>query len=191
MRKTFFVLLMLATVSFLLTSCGETAGNTNTPKNTTANNTAVNGMANTTSTGANPEAEVKKLIDDLAANLVKNDAAGLDKIYGDDYMLVTETGEVFTKAQRLEALKSGDLKFEDVSFSDVKVRGYGDTAVATASTAGKSINKGQTQEASYRVTLVFNKTAGGWRLVSSHLSPLPKAAKNKDTTKKDESNTNM
>ena len=126
----------------------------------------------------------------MSAALSKNDTAALDKLYADDYTLVTQTGEVTTKAQRVGAIKSGELKFENVAFSDVKVRGYGDTAVAIANSTGKSTTQGKTQETSYRITFVANKTKDGWRLVSAHLSPMPEAAKTDDSTKKDESNKN-
>lgn len=173
--------------SFILTSCGGAGGGntTNTAKN--AANTAANSATNSASSSANTDADVKKLVSDLAAALSKNDVAALDKIYGDDYTLVTQTGEVLTKAQRLDAIKSGDLKFENVVFSDVKVRGYGDTAVAIANSTGRSTNKGQTRDTNYRVTFVANKTKDGWRFVSAHLSPNAEAPKTADANKKDDS----
>lgn len=185
MRKVFSAFLMLMAASFLLTSCGSpAANNANAPKNTSANNAATT-AATATPSSANAEADVKKLVSDLAAALSKNDTAALDKIYADDYTLVTQTGEIATKAQRIEAIKSGDLKFENVAFNDVKVRSYGDSAVAIANTSGKSTNKGKVQETNFRVTFVANKTKDGWRMVSAHLSPMPEAAKTDDAKKDD------
>ncbi len=185
MRKICLVLTMLVSASFLLASCDSGGGNTNAPKNTAANNT----NSNTTTSSANTETDVKKLIGDLSDALSKNDAAALDKIYADDYTLVTQTGEIATKAQRIEAIKSGEIKFENVVFSDIKVRGYGDTAVAIAGSKGKSTNKGKTSETSFRITFVAHKTKDGWRLVSAHLAPMPEETKTDDSTKKETSNT--
>ncbi len=174
MRRSFVIAALFA-ASFLLASCDGGAGNSNAPKNTGANNTAA-----TTAPAANNEADVKKLVADLAAALSKNDAAALDKIYGDDYILVQQDGNVATKAERLAAIKAGDLKFENVAFNNVKVRSYGDTAVAMCDSSGKSTNKGKEVTTSYRITFVANKGKDGWRLVSSHLSPMPEAAKTDD-----------
>ena len=182
MKRIFLSLAMLISASFLLISCGDMAANTNKPANA-ANNAPTN-----TTSSASADADVKKLITDLSAALSKNDVAALDKIYADDYTLVTQTVEMFTKAQRLEAIKSGDLKFESVAFSDVKVRAYGDSAVAIAGSKGKSTNKGKTEETSYRITFVANKTKDGWRLVSAHLSPMPEAAKTDTADTKVETN---
>lgn len=188
MKKILFVLAMLMAASLLLTSCDTAGGNMNSPRNTAANNAATNTVTNTATSSANTEADVKKLVGDLAAALSKNDTAALDKIYADDYTLVTQTGEVMTKAQRLEAMKSGNLKFENVAFNDVKVRNYGDTAVAIANSTGRSTSNGKTQDTRYRVTFVAHKTTDGLRLVGAHLSPMPEAAKTDDSTKKDEAN---
>lgn len=178
MRRNFLGLTMLIAAAFVLTSCDLAANTTNKPANAAnTTNTA------TTTTTANHEADVKKVLADLAASLSKNDTAALDKIYGDDYTLVTATGEIATKAQRLEAIKSGDLKFENVAFDDVKVRSYGDSAVAIARSSGKSWNKGKEQNTSYRVTFVATKTKDGWRLVSAQLTNLEAPAKTDDASK--------
>jgi uncharacterized protein (TIGR02246 family) len=158
------LVIALALCSVLLISCDSGANTTTKP-------------ADTAPATVNHEADVKKLIGDLAASLSKNDVAALDKIYADDYTLVTQTGDVATKAQRLDAIKAGELKFENVTFNVEKVRSYGDMAIAIANSKGKSTNKGVTQDTNFRVTLAANKTKDGWRLVSAHLSSLPEAAK--------------
>jgi uncharacterized protein (TIGR02246 family) len=155
---------------------------------TTTNKPAANAPTHNAPAAVNHEADVKKFIDDFAAALSKNDAATLDKIFSDDYVLVTQTGDMVTKAQRLDAIKAGDLKFENVVFKIEKVRSFGETAVAIAGSSGKTTNKGKESTANYRVTLVLNKTKDGWRIVSAHLSPMPETAKTDDAAQKDEAN---
>jgi uncharacterized protein (TIGR02246 family) len=179
MRRLFGLSVLIA-ASLLIGACNGGTTNTNAPKNANVNTA-------TTAPAANNEADVKKLIGDLAAALGKNDAAALDKIYADDYVLVQQDGNVATKAERVGAIKSGDLKFENVEFKNVKVRSYGDSAVALADSSGKSTNKGKTVETAYRITFVAHKTKDGWRLVSAHLSPMAAGADDKkaDDSKKD------
>jgi ketosteroid isomerase-like protein len=174
MRRSILII-TLCSISALIASCDGGTGNANVPKNTSANNTAA-----TTAPAANNEADVKKLIADLAAALGKNDVAALDKIYGDDYMLVQQDGTIATKAERIAAIKSGDLKFENVAFNNVKVRSYGDSAVALCDSSGKSMNKGKEVTTSYRITFVAHKGKDGWHLVSAQLAPMPEAAKTDD-----------
>jgi len=182
--KKILAVLVLAFSGLALISCGDA---TVVPKNTTTSNNSA--PVNTApATSANADADVKKLISDLGAALSKNDVAALDKIYADDYTLVTATGDVATKAQRLDAIKSGDLKFENVSFSNVKVRTYGDTAVAIVDSTGKNTVKGKTSDTNYRVTFVANKTKDGWRLVSAHLVSREDATKTDDAAKTNDAN---
>ena len=182
--KKFLAGAVLAFGALILISCGETNV---APKKTDAamSNSATNNAPATT-TSANADADVKKLLDDLAAAVSKNDVAALEKIYADDYTVVTATGDVQTKAQRLEAMKAGDLKFSGVAFTDVKVRTYGDTAVAIATSTGTTTMKGAAADASYRVTFVANKGKDGWRLSSASLVPRADAAKKDEKTKTDD-----
>ena len=96
-----------------------------------------------------------------------NDTAALDRIYADDYTLVNIAGAVTTKAQRLAAIKSGELKYESVSVDEVNIRSYGDTAVVTDRATVKLQDKGQDLSGQYRVTLTFVKLKGAWQLVAA------------------------
>ena len=115
----------------------------------------------------NDEQAVRQLLDKLYAALGRNDAAALDRIYADDYTLVNESGVLTTKAPRLASIKSGELKFESVSFDDVKIRLYGNTAVATYHATFKAQSKGQDIGGQSRVTLTLVKIKGRWQLVAA------------------------
>lgn len=189
MRRLFGLAALLGS-ALLLGACNGGTTNTNAPRNTNGNTNTV-----TTAPAANNEADVKKLISDLAAALSKNDAAALEKIYADDYTLVSQDGTLATKAERINAIKSGDLKFENVEFKNVKVRSYVDSAVVIAESSGKSTNKGKAVNTAYRITFIASKTKDGWRLVGAHLSPMPAdiddkkaadGAKTDDSMKKDD-----
>lgn len=128
-------------------------------------------LSQPTRTGAsqkgNDEQAVRQLMDELYAALGRNDAAALDRIYADSYTLVNESGELTTKAPRLAAFKSGELKFESVSFDDMNVRLYGNTAVATYRVTSKGQFKGQEIGGQFRNTATFVKTKGRWQLVAA------------------------
>ena len=98
---------------------------------------------------------------------IAGDAATLDRIYADDYTLVNVSGIVTTKAQRLAAIKSGEIKYESVSVDEVNIRSYGDTAVVTDRATVKLQDKGQDLSGQYRVTLTFVKIKGTWQLVAA------------------------
>jgi ketosteroid isomerase-like protein len=182
MKKIFFTMTALIMSSFFMAACGDQgAGNAaNKPANAVTNSN--------TASSASSEADVRKFIGDLGAALAKNDAAALDKMWADDYTFVNPEGEVMTKAQRLDAVKSGAMKFESLTFNDVKVRMYGDTAVVNAKTSAKGTMNGKDNSGTSTATIVLVKGKDGWRVVLGHPSTSMPAGKTSETNKTAEAN---
>jgi len=118
----------------------------------------------------NDEQAVRQLLDEISTALGRADTAALDRIYADDYTLVNESGVLTTKAPRLAAIKSGELKFESVAFDEVNVRLYGNTAVATYRVTSKGQFKGQEIGGQSRATSTYVKMKGRWQLVAAQVS---------------------
>ena len=114
------------------------------------------------------EQEVRQTLDDLAAALGKNDTAALDRIYADDYTFVGDTGMVMTKAERIAAFKSGDLKYESISHEVVSIHLFGDTAVAVTRITTKFAPGGKFSDGKFITTTTFVKIKGRWQLVAAH-----------------------
>ena len=118
------------------------------------------------------EQEVVKVSDEIIEALGRTDVVALDRLYADDYILTQSFG-LTSKAQLLDAYKSGRVKYTSASDKDLSVRVYGDTAVTT----GILILKGQNPNGDFtmnaRCTSVFLKQQGRWRLVASQLSDIP------------------
>ena len=156
-------------------ACGDQgAGNAgNKPANAAANNANAAPVANATAI----ETDIKKMVNDVAAALTKNDADALDKFYGDTYMLVNTDGSVQTKAERLASIRSGETKFESFVYDEINVRSNpeGTGAVVIAKATAKGLNKGKPLPGPVRVTQVWSKTKDGWRMVSGQATPITAA----------------
>ena len=173
MNTRFFALMNLAAALILLTSCEAPAPNANQanrPANTVANSNA------NTAVSVNHEADVKKLMADLATVLQNNDADAAARYYSDDYHLVTPSGEVEDKAARIADMKSGATRFETFAYDDINVRSYGDIAVAVSRVKTKGKIRGQQQDREMRATLVLRKLPEGWKVVSGQATPITAAA---------------
>ena len=70
-------------------------------------------------------------------------------------------------------LKSGDLKFESVSVSDLQVYAYGTAAVVTGNSVERGSFKGEPLTPHIVFTDTFVRRNGNWRAVSSHRSIAP------------------
>lgn len=167
MRKEKLMTILLAATAIVAASCGDQgAGNaTNKPANA-ANNAA------TSTAAVNHEADVKKMMTEMAAVLAKNDAEAAAKFYSDDYHLINPQGVDQSKTARLEDMKSGNTKLESFAYENISVRSYGDTAVAIADVKAKGKTGGQDVAATMKATLVFHKTKDGWKVVSGQATPV-------------------
>ena len=109
-------------------------------------------------------------------------ARALDQRYADDCIIIGSFGEIITKEQYMEAIRSNSLTYQGVKTRNANVRVYGDTAVVTSIASGQSQLKGQSVGGGeFSCTCVFvrgetvsnpNPNAQGseWRLVSAHVS---------------------
>ena len=129
---------------------------------------SVGQMADEKSASKNPKVE-QQLIDlekQRSQAVVKGDTAALDKMTAEDYEFTNPLGEVKTKAQILQDIKSGELKYESIDLDDVKARVYGNAAVVTGRTTTKGQYGGKDVSGQYRFTRVYTKRNGGWQSVA-------------------------
>lgn len=108
-----------------------------------------------------------QLENDWGDAVSRGDPSKLERIIADDW-----TGRypfyVLTKAQELELIKSGDIKVQSVTTSDLKVRLFGDVAVVTGTDDAKgSYHKGKDVSGRYLWMDVFVKCSGRWQVVAS------------------------
>src|SRR5262245_47706385 len=118
------------------------------------------------------EQEVVKVSKEIIEALGRTDVAALDRIYADDYIL-TEAFGLSSKAQLMDAWKSGSVKYTSASDKDLSVRVFGDTAVTTGVLTLKGQNPRGDFTINVRYTNVWVKQQGRWRLVASQLTDIP------------------
>jgi ketosteroid isomerase-like protein len=140
--------------------------------------------ATPTPTPPDEEANVKKLIFDLSSALTRGDVDVLENTYSDGFIMITASGAISTKPEQIEMIRSGELKFDMMSFEEVSVRAYGNTAVAMALAEGIQSYQGKSQSMEARVTFVAVKEGDTWRFVSFQFTPTrsePKAGNSKNS----------
>ena len=111
------------------------------------------------------------------AAVKSNDAATMDQILGDDFVLVTGRGKVFSKADLVESARKKELSYErqDEEPGTQKVRVWGDTAVVTALLWIKAVQGGKPADYKLWFSDTYVRTPTGWRYVFGQASlPLPK-----------------
>ena len=97
---------------------------------------------------------------------IKQDAATLDRLLGDDLIYVHASGLVQGKAEFMADLKSSKRIYKKVTNSDVNVRVLKDAAVITAKTQISVSFEGKENELSLQVIQVYAKRNGRWQLIA-------------------------
>jgi ketosteroid isomerase-like protein len=129
-------------------------------------------------TPADDAAAVAALDTEYQAAVKRNDAAVMDRILADDFVLVVGNGTTYTKADLLESARNKEIVYEqqDELPGTQKVRVWGDTAVVTAhlwlkgtTAGGKAIDK------KLWCSDTYVRTAKGWRYVFGQASLAPPA----------------
>jgi ketosteroid isomerase-like protein len=106
-----------------------------------------------------------------------NDAATMNQILADDFVLVTGRGVAFSKADLLDSArkKAAIYEHQDEEPGTQKVRVWGDTAVVTALLWIKSVQGGKPADYKLWFSDTYVRTPTGWRYLFGQASlPLPK-----------------
>jgi len=114
------------------------------------------------------EDQIKALLEQSRQAVLKGDSSYLEKNAAEDYTRVGPDGKLVSKSDWVNAIKNGDVKLESVETSDLKVRVYGDAAVATYAADVKGTTKGQDASGHMQITRVFVKRGGRWQEEAFH-----------------------
>jgi ketosteroid isomerase-like protein len=120
--------------------------------------------------GGDARQEISTLLDQYSQALMNKDLATLDRIWADDLSFVNLRGELLTKQNRMDNIKTGATAIKTTRLSDVRVRLYGDAAVATCKVSLEAQYSGQEGSGDYRVTTVWARPKGTWQMVAVQMT---------------------
>jgi ketosteroid isomerase-like protein len=110
------------------------------------------------------------------AAVKNNDAATMDGILADDFVVVTGSGKVYTRADLIQMARTHRVQYEHQEDSDQTVKVWGDTAVVTAKLWMKGIDQGNPFDFHIWFSDTYVRTRAGWRYVHGMASlPMPDA----------------
>jgi uncharacterized protein (TIGR02246 family) len=113
----------------------------------------------------NAEKEIRAVMDQLRDAALKGDADTFAKLTADDYTSIGADGRVLSKAEVVDGFRAGNIKFDSIETSGIKVQVYGDTAVVTDTSTIKGHRGDHDLSGQYRDSRVFVKRGGKWQSV--------------------------
>jgi ketosteroid isomerase-like protein len=136
------------------------------------------GTATDLNASSREDAKTVAALDTKYQSAVKsNDAATMDQILANDFVLVNGRGKVSSKTDLLESARKKEVTYErqDEEPGTQKVRVWGDTAVVTALLWIKAVQGGKPIDYKLWFSDTYVRTPTGWRYVFGQASlPLPK-----------------
>jgi ketosteroid isomerase-like protein len=118
-------------------------------------------------------AEMEKLDHAMQRAFVTRDVKYLRDLLTDDYVLITSSSKVVTKADLLAEVVDPKDVLDVSDSSEIQVRRHGDTAVITAMLHQRGSSDGKPFDAWVRYTDTWVLEGGRWRYMSAHASRMP------------------
>jgi len=108
-----------------------------------------------------------------AESLVKIDLEALGQIYAEDLVYVHSGGNIETRAQFLDRVRKGGLKYQKVELVEPRVRVYGEAAVVNGAFDVGVLVDGQSVNTRVVYIHVYARQDGRWRLVAHQTTRAP------------------
>ena len=122
-----------------------------------------------------PEKDVLQFERDACKVFLDADPAALERVLTADFTLTLSNGEVNTRADEINELRSGKVHYDVFENYDMKARLYGDnTAVVLGKTRVKGTAEGKPFDRVVQFTDTLIKRHERWQLVAGHVSRLEK-----------------
>jgi ketosteroid isomerase-like protein len=119
------------------------------------------------------EPNLKETEQQFFSALIESNHTALDRILTADFILIdVMRGAEIDKASLLEVIQSGQLKFETIEPSDVRLRQYGDAAITTGRTHMYGRFGDVPFTAHSRYAHVYVRQENKWRMASAQDTPI-------------------
>jgi len=105
---------------------------------------------------------------------LNHDAAAMEKMLDEDFVLTDYDGTLSNKSQFLDSIKDMSIKLTQEMSEGMKLHQHGNTVVVTGATREKGTQNGKAFAHNGRFTDTWIKKDGRWLCVASHLGVVSK-----------------
>ena len=105
---------------------------------------------------------------------LNHDAAAMEKMLDEDFVLTDYDGTLSNKSQFLDSIKDMSIKLTQEMSEGMKLHQHGNTVVVTGATREKGTQNGKPFAHNGRFTDTWIKKDGRWLCVASHLGVVSK-----------------
>jgi hypothetical protein len=127
----------------------------------------------------NPEMERQEIVNletEAARAIQTNTGTFFRRVYSDDFSGTLSHGEAVNKTTFINAVQTGEVKYDAFIASDISIRFFRDAAIASCLWSARGIYREQRFSSQMRVMHVYINTPRGWRVVAGQITLLPPGA---------------
>jgi hypothetical protein len=127
-------------------------------------------------TGTAPEEtkkEILKIEEEHSMAVWNHDAATLNRLLADNWAYTNERGEVLSKEQWVNNIKSQKFGMDTIIHDDIRMDQFGNTVVVMGRSTSTLHYKDKTSHGPRRFELVFVKMNGSWKCVGHFVALVP------------------
>ncbi len=125
--------------------------------------------------------QIEQLEDEWRNAQIAGDAATMDKLLSDDYIGISMSGQVNTKAQQLARIRSHALTVSRLDIEDRKIKLLGQVAVVTVRASVQGVSEGTPLNGNFRYTRIYQHLpSGAWKITNFEATRIPGNGKPQD-----------
>lgn len=110
---------------------------------------------------------IKQLGQDMGDAMIALDVEKLDRMFGDDWVTVGMSGNVYTKDMLLRDTRAGKKKLTWFELRPIDVQVFGDVAIAQGNVVEKRLVEGKETDMELVYSDILKKRDGRWVVVRS------------------------
>jgi ketosteroid isomerase-like protein len=125
--------------------------------------------------------QVELLEEEWRVAQLSGDVATMDRMLSEDYIGISMTGQVSTKAQQLDRVRNHKVVIHSVDLSDMKVKLVGSIAIVTSRAEVEGTNESGPVRGTFRYTRVYQRLpSGAWKITSFEATRIPSPKSNRE-----------
>ncbi|MDE3106306.1 MAG: nuclear transport factor 2 family protein [Acidobacteriota bacterium] len=118
--------------------------------------------------------QVEALEEQWRAASLANDVNGMARLLSDDYIGISLSGNIYTKAQQLERMRTRKMVLTRIQVDELKVKLIGSIAIVTSRADFEGSNDGLPVSGTFRYTRVYKLLPNGeWKITTFEATRLP------------------
>jgi ketosteroid isomerase-like protein len=118
--------------------------------------------------------QVEALEEEWRTAQLAGDVAAMDKLLSDDYIGISMTGQVNTKAQQLDRVRNHKVVLSRLDLEEMQVKLVGSIAIVTSKAQVEGTNDGVPVQGTFRYTRVYQRLPSGqWKITSFEATRVP------------------